>query len=116
MSDILVWTFAGSPFYPIDSSRIRPEGVRDGRLEVFNLVGTGLAEFNTFGFGEYNLQMDVRVFSDSHATTLKGKHLTMGQLIGDGTNVTAILADVVLRKARENYYEGSMTFKWSGTA
>jgi hypothetical protein len=122
VSDVLVWTFTppspatAATFYPVDSDRKRPEGKRDGRVEVFNLVGTGLAEFHTFGYGEYTLQMNVTVLSDTHAATLKAAHLKMGTLVGDGTNVTAILFDVELKKARTDYHEGTMTFKWSGAS
>ena len=122
MSDQLVWTFTppspadAASFYPVDADRKRPEGKREGRVEVFNLVGTGLAEFNTFGFSEYSLQMNITVLSDAHAETLRAAHLKMGTLVGSGTNVTAILFEVDLKKAMDDYHEGSVTFKWSGAS
>lgn len=115
MSTPLLWVFDTIAFYPT-GDRARPEPTRSGRLEVFNLVGTGRAEFNVFGFGEYTLELSVLVLSDTAAAALRGKHLAQGLLVGGGVNESqAILADVKLVRQREDYHEGTLTFKWSGT-
>ena len=112
MSDLLVWTFDGIPFYPTGVQE-RPEGKRSGRYETFNLVGTGTSIFNTFGFTEYTLDISVLVLNDTHATNLKAKLLTQGALIGPGTNQpNAFFAEIELLRKREHYHEGKVVFKW----
>lgn len=110
-----VWSFNGIPFYPVDSSRVAPRWQRQARIQVHNLLGTGVAEFHTFGYQEYRLQVEIFMASQSQAFALENNLGLSGTLaIGDATWTNVILMSVTLKIRDETHVEGSLEFARSG--
>lgn len=110
------WTFKGVPFYLINPDKTKSIWVRQGRYEVHNWVGTGTAEFVTFGFGEYRMQAQIYLSSEIAAQALEGYLLESGTLtdgeVGSWDNV--ILLDVRIDRKHPDRYEGTVEFGRSG--
>ena len=67
MSDKLTWTFRSVPFIVTGSDRVRPRFEHEPRGSVHNLVGNGVAEFLSFGFQEYRMEVPVLVLMEVQA-------------------------------------------------
>ena len=116
MSELPRWQWGSAYFYPISAEREIPRWKRELRVGVENLVGTGLAEFNTFGFGEFRLKMEAYIPDVLYYYALIN-HLGDVGTLSDGT-VTwddVILLSEDLKPVKLGW-EGSIEFGRSDTA
>lgn len=112
-----VWTFEAISFYPVSSEHIAPRWKREARINVQNLIGTGLAEFSQFGYGEYRLEASIYVDSEMRAEDFEAALGTSGTLVMNGTTFTDVMVMAVDMQVRApTHAEGTVTFARSGTS
>ena len=112
----IYWTFNSINLAPIGGDRAIPEWHRELRVATANLLGTGLAEYNFFGYGEWKLQMDASITNASDYAAVRALHGALGTL-SDGTTTwnDVVLLTEALQPVRGGW-EGSVEFSRSGSS
>lgn len=110
------WQWGSALFYPISADREIPRWKRELRVGVENLVGTGLAEFNTFGYGEFRLTMEAHFSSELYYLALVNHLGDVGTLSnGVVTWSNVILLSESVKQVKLGW-EGTIEFGRSDTA
>jgi hypothetical protein len=112
----IYWTFASIQIAPMSGDREIPEWHRELRVSVENLVGTGLAEFNLFGYGEWKLRMEAHIEDASVYAAIRAQHGQVGAL-SDGTTTwnDVLFVSEELRPTKGGW-QGTLEFSRSGGA